>query len=131
VGERFITITGVKHYFGTKPFIIGNIIKLTKEPDNKYDSESIRVELPYIGKIGYVANSTRTVANGTMSAGRLYDFFESTCSAEVMFVVGEIIIAKVLNEGITITVEQFKVKMDEDKGFCDIFEDIKKGVKSK
>lgn len=49
----FITITGTKHYYGMVPFEIGRIIKLVKEPQNEYDSEAIRAELPFIGGIGF------------------------------------------------------------------------------
>ena len=35
----FVTITGLNHYYGKKPFEIGRIIKLIKEPDNEYDKE--------------------------------------------------------------------------------------------
>ncbi|MGI6451295.1 MAG: HIRAN domain-containing protein [Desulfitobacteriia bacterium] len=68
-----MTITGTTHYYGMKPFEINRILLLVKEPDNEYDAEAIRAELPYIGKVGYVANSPSTMAKGTMSAGRLYD----------------------------------------------------------
>ncbi len=68
-----VTITGLAHYYGTKPFKVGAVIKLKKEYDNKYDDEAIRAQLPYIGTVGYVANSTYTVYSGTYSAGRLYD----------------------------------------------------------
>lgn len=127
--ESFITITGIQHYYGTKIFIIGTIIKLAKEPGNPHDSESICAELPHIGKIGHVANSTHTVVSGTMSAGRLYDYFKNSCFAEVMFVIGNSVIAKVLNEGVTITLEKFDVKMDKvidkNKDIRDIFADSK------
>lgn len=36
-------------------------VKLVKEPDNEYDKEAIKVEMPGIGHIGYVANSPYTV----------------------------------------------------------------------
>ena len=29
----FVTITGLNHYYGKKPFEIGRIIKLIKEPE--------------------------------------------------------------------------------------------------
>ena len=44
-----------------------------KEPDNEYDTEAIKVEMPGIGHIGYVANSPYTVVGESYSAGRLYD----------------------------------------------------------
>ena len=76
-----VTIAGLAHYYGTKPFKVGAVIKLKKEYDNKYDDEAIRAQLPYIGTVGYVANSTYTVYSGTYSAGRLYDKIEKTRTA--------------------------------------------------
>ena len=53
----FVTITGFQHYYGREPFQIGNLIRCAKEPGNPYDSDAIRAFLPYIGKVGYIANS--------------------------------------------------------------------------
>lgn len=39
-----VTITGLAHYYGTKPFKVGAVIKLKKEYDNKYDDEAIRAQ---------------------------------------------------------------------------------------
>ena len=61
----FVTITGFKHYYGLEPFKIGNLIRCIKEPSNPYDSDAIRAFLPYIGKVGYIANSPQTKAGGT------------------------------------------------------------------
>lgn len=44
--KAFITITGLKFHFGSKPFAAGQKVKLVKEPDNEYDSEAIKAELP-------------------------------------------------------------------------------------
>ena len=66
----FITITGLDHYLGKKPFRVNRLVRLVKEPDNGYDSEAIADELPFIDTIGYVANSVNTVFDGTFSAGR-------------------------------------------------------------
>lgn len=82
----FVTITGLNHYYGKKPFEIGRIIRLIKEPDNEYDNEAIAATLTFIDKIGYVANSTNTVYDGTISAGRLYDKIEDYAYGKVMFV---------------------------------------------
>ena len=38
-----------------------------------YDSDAIRAFLPYIGKVGYIANSPQTKAGGTESASRIYE----------------------------------------------------------
>jgi hypothetical protein len=34
--KAFITITGLKFHFGSKPFAVGQKVKLVKEPDNEY-----------------------------------------------------------------------------------------------
>lgn len=94
----FITITGLNHYYGKKPFEIGRIIKLIKEPDNEYDKEAILAFLPFIDKIGYVANSTNTVYDGTISAGRLYDKIDDYAYGKVMFVTHSSAIVLVLDK---------------------------------
>ena len=43
-------------------------VKLVKEPDNEYDSEAIKAELPGLGCAGYVANSPHTRFWATASA---------------------------------------------------------------
>ena len=95
--NMFITITGVNHYFGMKPFKIGKVFKIVKEDDNDYDGEAIRAELPMIDTIGYVANSTNTVYAGTISAGRLYDKIDDYAYAQTMFITHSSVIALVLS----------------------------------
>lgn len=92
--DRYITITGFHHYYGKQPFSIGNIMKCMKEESNPYDAEAIKVVLPYIGTVGYVANSPTTVAGGTMSAGRVYDHVRKKFYARVMFTTATKIICK-------------------------------------
>lgn len=94
----FVTVTGLDHYYGKKPFEIGRIIRLIKEPDNEYDNEAIAAVLPFIDKIGYVANSTHTVYSGTVSAGRLYDKIDDYAYGKVMFVTHSSAIALVLDK---------------------------------
>lgn len=50
--KAFIMITGLKFHFGSKPFAVGQKVKLVKEPDNEYDSEAIKAELPGLGCTG-------------------------------------------------------------------------------
>lgn len=95
---RFITITGIDHYYGKKPFEVGRVFKIIKEPDNEYDDEAICAFLPFIEKIGYVANSTRTVYQGTVSAGRLYDKIDDYAYAKAMFITHSSVIALVLDK---------------------------------
>lgn len=82
----FITLTGTKYYFGSDFLKKGDRLKLTKEPDNKYDKEAILVSYEGFGKIGYVANSSHTVIGESVSAGRLYDRIRDTAFAKVMSV---------------------------------------------
>ena len=71
--EVYFTIAGTNHYHG-QDFIEPKMgVRLVKEPDNEADSEAIKVEMPGIGQIGYVANSPYTVIGESYSAGRLYD----------------------------------------------------------
>lgn len=97
MSTMFVTITGIHHYYGDKPFEIGRVVRLVKEPDNKHDNDAIRVELPFIETVGYVANSTSTVYRGTYSAGRIYDKIEDAAFAEVAFVTHSSVIAAVLD----------------------------------
>lgn len=97
--EKFITVICFNRFHGKKIFKIGSILKLIKEPENAHDSEAIRVEMRYAGKVGYLANSTKTVVRGTMSAGRVYDKInEDNGYAKVMFISNENIIARVIEE---------------------------------
>lgn len=92
----YITIQSFQNMHGTKPLKLDGLVKLVKEPDNKYDSEAIACEMRYFGKIGYLSNSTNTVVRGTMSSGRLYDKINDEYFARIKFITGQIAIAKVL-----------------------------------
>ncbi|MDO5859829.1 hypothetical protein [Methanobrevibacter sp.] len=91
-----ITLLGFSKFHGLKPFKLESLIKLIKEPENKYDNEAIACEMRYFGKVGYVANSTQTVAMGTMSSGRVYDKIDDTYFAKVKFITQNTVIAKIL-----------------------------------
>ncbi|MGF6907674.1 HIRAN domain-containing protein [Fusobacterium sp. PH5-44] len=93
--NHFITVTGFKYYYGIKPFVINRIVTLKKEPENCYDREAISVSIPYLGKIGYVANSIESIANGTMSSGRIYDHVGNKFFARIMFTTYTKIICKI------------------------------------
>ena len=95
--SAFVTITGVRNYYGMKPFKVGKIFRIVKDIDNEYDEEAIRAELPDIDTIGYVANSTNTVFAGTVSAGRLYDKIDDYAYAQTMFITHSSVIALVLS----------------------------------
>lgn len=93
--ELYITITGFKHYYDKAPLKVGNLIRCSKEPDNAVDSEAIRCFLPMIGTVGYVANSSGTVAGGTYSAGRVYDQVPDRFYVRVCFTTCTKVICKV------------------------------------
>ena len=82
----YFTIVGTNHYFGNDFLKPDMKVRLTKEPDNVYDREAIKVELDGLGTIGYVANSPYTVAGESYSAGRLYDKIDDTAEGTVMYV---------------------------------------------
>lgn len=84
--DMYFTIAGVSHYYGSDFMEKGMEVKLIKEPDNLYDKEAIRVEIEGIGKVGYVANSTRTVLGESMSAGRIYDRIKKKSYGRVVMV---------------------------------------------
>lgn len=91
----FITITGCNHYMGYGVFRRKMELVLRKEPDNEYDHEAIRAELPGIGKVGYVANSTHTVLGDTCSAGRIYDKISKKAHAKVVLITDRGVVARV------------------------------------
>lgn len=94
---NYITIVGQRHYFGMKPFKIGGVIKLIKDKENECDYEAIKVVLPYIDTIGYVANSGHTVFEGTNSSGRIYDKIGDFAYARVCFITHSAVIAEIIS----------------------------------
>ena len=82
----YFTLTGTKHYFGDKFLEPGMKVQLEKEPDNEYDKEAIKVEMPGLETIGYVANSPYTVVGESFSAGRLYDKMGDIARGTVLYV---------------------------------------------
>lgn len=105
----FLTITGLNHYYGMKPIEIGRILTLVKDKNNEHDEEAIAVLLPYIGIIGYVANSPNTVVKGTYSAGRIYDLFQEEAYAQVLFATKDsVICVLILPEDLVDLMEDFK-----------------------
>lgn len=82
----YFTIAGTNHHYGQEFMEPGMQVKITKEPDNEFDKEAIKVEMDGLGLIGYVANSPYTVLGESMSAGRLYDKMEESAKGEVLYV---------------------------------------------
>lgn len=93
----FITIIAFNKFHGSKPLKLNGIVKLVKEPDNKYDAEAISCEMRYFGKIGYVANSVSSVVKGCMSSGRIYDKIDDEYFARIKFITDNLAIAKILS----------------------------------
>ncbi len=91
----FVTVTGFSHYWNKTPFPIGAVLLCRKEPQNPYDSEAIAVWMQGGEKVGYIANSTNTKANGTMSAARIYDRIGDCFLIEVCFSTQSKIICRV------------------------------------
>ena len=96
--KNYISIVGCFRYFGMGIFEIGQVLKLKKDPENKYDSEAISVYMRNFGKIGYVANSIKTVPRGCKSAGRIYDTFKNATYAKVKFIMDDSVIAEILTK---------------------------------
>lgn len=82
----YFTIAGTQYHYGQEFVKPGMKVKLVKEPDNEVDAEAIKVELPGLGLIGYVANSPYTVQGESYSAGRLYDKIGDEATGEVLYV---------------------------------------------
>ena len=73
-------------------------VKLIKETDNEYDKEAIKVELPGLGTIGYVANSPYTVLGESYSAGRLYDKIGDSAKGRILYVMPKGILCELINQ---------------------------------
>ena len=97
--EKYITITGMNHYYGLRPFSVGKKLKCIKEKNNPYDDEAIKVVMKGIGTVGYIANSPYTAATGTLSAGRIYEKVKKKFVVEVMFITSSKVICQVV-EGV-------------------------------
>ncbi len=96
----YFTITGTNHYYGQKFFEPQMPVRLVKEPDNKYDTEAIKVELEGLGQVGYVANGPHTVAGESYSAGRLYDKIGDTAEGTILYVLPNCALGYVIEEEI-------------------------------
>lgn len=103
---KYVTITGMNHYYGLKPFSVGKKVKCIKDKNNAYDSEAIKVVMKDIGTVGYITNSPYTTATGTMSAGRIYGKVKKEFKVEVMFITSSKVICKV--------VDGYKIKKDKE-----------------
>ncbi|MCF0226866.1 MAG: hypothetical protein HUK28_06145 [Methanobrevibacter sp.] len=112
--DMYITITAIHKFGGEKPFRVRNLLKLVKDKNNDHDDEAIAVEMRFAGKVGYVANSTKTVIRGTMSAGRVYDKLTDEDYAEVKFYSNGFVIAKILTSE---EIDELRKDKDNDINF--------------
>lgn len=99
-------------------FLPGAVVALAKDEESEYDDEAIMVwddvvsagccdagaPCCTVGRPIFVANSTKTVARGTYSAGRLYDKFDGVLEVKVRFTLRGAAIAEVLGERVDDTV---------------------------
>ena len=119
MAKIFITLTGTKYYHGNDFLKPGMKVKLTKEPDNEYDKEAIKVSMKGIGDIGHVANSTYTVMGNSMSAGRLYDKIGDKATAKIVLVTPHGTICKVSKKSL---IGRRMVKEDVDTDYEEVEE---------
>ena len=105
--EKYITITGMNHYYGLIPFKVGKKLTCKKDKRNPYDADAIKVVKKHIGIVGYVANTPYTSATGTLTASRIRSKVKKKFTIEVMFITSSKVICKV--------VSGFKEKKDKEK----------------
>lgn len=100
MAEIYFTVTGTHYRHGLDFVEPGMEVTLVKEPDNECDTEAIKVTLPGIGQIGYVANSPHTVLGESYSAGRLYDKISDTAVGTVLYVLSKGLLCKINAESL-------------------------------
>lgn len=91
----YVTITGTDFCFGLDFFRRHDALILKKEPKNEWDREAIAVYREGLGKVGYVANSPKTVLGESYSAGRLYDKIGKKATARVEVITDKGVLCKV------------------------------------
>lgn len=92
--DVLITIAGIRHYSGSKPFREGKIIRLKKDRENKHDNKAIMAVDNSLNTIGYVANRPSTIKDGTLGAGVIHGGIRNNCAARVMWVADAFVICK-------------------------------------
>ena len=95
--EKYVTITGMNHYYGLTPFKIGKKFKCKKDKNNPYDQDAIKVVKKHIGVVGYIANTPYTSATGTMTASRIQSKVKKEFIIEVMFITSSKVICRVVD----------------------------------
>ena len=112
----FFTITGTGHYYGQEYFEPKMTVKLTKDPDNEYDKEAIKVEMEGLGQVGHVANSPYTVLGESWSAGRLYDKIGDCAEGTVLYVLPKGVLCRLNQETLSVeTTEEAAEELSEDE----------------
>lgn len=89
MSDIYFTVTGTTFHHGHEFIEKDMEVNLLKEPDNEYDTEAIKVTMPGLGHLGYVANSTRTRIGESYSAGRIYDKIGDSAVGIVKYVLPE------------------------------------------
>ncbi len=78
----YVTVTGFSHYPNAKRLLEGDRVTLYRETENEFDNSAISVYSEF-GKVGYIANSVKTMRSDTMSASRLSELIKDTATAIV------------------------------------------------
>lgn len=97
VEDVFVTVTGMKFQSPSKRVRPGDVVHFIKDVQNDYDEEAIAAFSEDKEQIGYIANSSRTVAKGTYSAGRVYDRFAIFAVGIVLFIVKDEAIVRMIH----------------------------------
>lgn len=98
--EIYFTITGTCFRLGTEFMERDMEVTIEKEPDNEHDKEAIKVNMPALGTVGYVANSTKTVIGESYSAGRLYDKIGDTAKGKILYIFSNAAVCVVTEDGL-------------------------------
>ena len=85
----YVTINHLDDFESQLFLKTGDILILKKDKKNTYDDEAIATFTKDNYKCGYVANSVRSVARGTYSAGRVYDQIKDEARCAVRFILAE------------------------------------------
>lgn len=96
MGKIYFTVVGLRYYHGDEFLEKGMEVLLKKDAENEHDSEAIQVELPVVGKIGYVANSPHTVIGECFSAGRMYDKMKEEAIGKIVYVLDDGVVCELL-----------------------------------
>lgn len=91
----YVTISEIERYYGNLPFKAGEIVKISKDKGNGR-ARYIRVTLPMLGTVGYIAKGGKDIAGGTLGSEKIYDKIGKSAYALIMFVTDSKIVAKIL-----------------------------------